>query len=184
MLAISLIEDKNIRNKIAQEHCKYLQEDSIFYFEDRLNSIHEYNKRLTSLEFWNQFEEENVLIIQHDSAILRKGIEDYYKYDYIGAPIKHIDFPAMNGGFSLRRKSAMINVIKNYHYNGLDNEDMYFCNGLKQLNGKLPTFDIAKSFSCETIFNLGSLGIHAIEKYLTVEQINQIKTQYDNTRKI
>jgi hypothetical protein len=32
---------------------------------------------------------------------------------------------------------------------------------------------------CETIFNLGSLGYHAIDKYLTNEQINQIKTQYE-----
>lgn len=181
-LAVSLIESDSIRYDIAIKHSEYLPKDSSYYFEDRLPSIHEYNKRLTSLEFWEQFEEENVLIIQHDSAILRNGIEDYYQYDFIGAPIAWIDFPAMNGGFSLRRKSAMINVIKNYHYNGLDNEDMYFCNGLKQLNGKLPTLEVAKSFSCETIFNLGSLGYHAIDKYLTTEQINQIKTQYEVLR--
>ncbi len=181
MLAISLIENHPLSTKTAIAHAPFLPDDAILYEEPRLNSIHEYNKHLTSLDFWNQFEEENVLIIQHDSAILRNGIEDYYQYDYIGAPIKWIDFPAMNGGFSLRRKSAMINVIKNYHYNGLENEDMYFCNGLKQLNGNLPTFDVAKSFSCETIFNLGSLGYHAIDKYLTSQQINQIKTQYEST---
>ena len=179
MLAVSLIENKDVRNKIALEHCKFLPENAVFYFENRLNSITEYNQRLTSLAFWEQFEEENILIIQHDSAILRTGIEKYFEYDFIGAPIKWIDFPAMNGGFSLRRKNAMINVIKNYHYNGLDNEDMYFCNGLKQLNGNLPIFEVAKEFSCETIFNLGSLGYHAIDKYLTSEQVNQIKTQYD-----
>jgi len=179
MLAVSLIENNPLSTKVCIEHSKYLPEHSIFYCEPRLNSIHEYNKRLTSLDFWNQFEEENILIIQHDSGILRSGIEDYYQYDFIGAPIKWLDFPSMNGGFSLRRKSAMINVIKNYHYNGLENEDLYFCKGLKQLNGNLPTFEVAKSFSCETIFNLGSLGFHAIEKYLTNEQINQIKKQYD-----
>lgn len=178
-LAVYLIENQPLADNVAFEHSKYLPTNSVFYIEPRLNSIHEYNKRLTSLEFWNQFEEENVLIIQHDSSILRYGIDEFYNYDYIGAPIKWIDFPAMNGGFSLRRKSAMINVIKNYHYNGLENEDLYFCNGLKQLNGKLPTFEIAKTFSCETIFNLGSLGYHAIDKYLTSEQVNQIKTQYE-----
>lgn len=177
MLAVSLIENNPLADSVAYQHGKLLPKDSVYYIEPRLNSITAYNRRLTSLDFWNQFEEENVLIIQHDSAILRTGIEDYYQYDFIGAPIKHINFPAMNGGFSLRHKSAMINVIKNYHYNGLDNEDMYFCNGLKQLNGKFPTLEVAKSFSCETIFNIGSLGFHAIDKYLTVEQINQIKTQ-------
>jgi len=179
MLAVSLIENEPLANKVAFKHGKYLPKHSIFYCEPRLNSIHEYNKRLTSLEFWNQFDEENILIIQHDSAILRHGIEDYFQYDFIGAPIQWIEFPAMNGGFSLRRKSAMINVIKNYHYNGLENEDLYFCNGLQQLNGNLPTFKVAKSFSCETIFNLGSLGYHAIDRYLTNEEINQIKTQYE-----
>jgi hypothetical protein len=179
MLAVSLIENKPLSTKTALAHAPFLPDDAILYEEPRLNSIHEYNKRLTSLEFWNQFDEENILIIQHDSVILRNGIEDYYQYDFIGAPIKWIDFPAMNGGFSLRRKSAMINVIKNYHYNGLENEDLYFCNGLKQLNGNLPTFETGKTFSCETIFNLGSLGYHAIDKYLTNEQINQIKTQYE-----
>ena len=181
-LAVSLIENDAIRYDIALKHGDFLPSDAVYYFEDRLPSIHEYNKRLTSLDFWQQFEEENILIIQHDSDILRHGIEEFYQYDYIGAPIKWIDFPAMNGGFSLRRKSAMINVIKNYHYNGLQNEDLYFCNGLKQLNGNLPTFETAKLFSCETIFNLGSLGYHAIEKYLTNDQINQIKTQYEVLR--
>lgn len=182
MLAVSLIESLPFAYNVLKQHAKYLPIDSHVYFEERCNSITEYNQRLTSLDFWNKFEEENVLIIQHDSAILRTGIEAYYDYDYIGAPIKHIDFPAMNGGFSLRKRSAMINVIKNYHYNGTDNEDMYFCNGLKQLNGNLPTFEVAKSFSCETIFNLGSLGYHAIDKYLTNEQIKQIKTQYEVLR--
>jgi len=178
MLAVSLIENDDIRYDIALRHGLFLPDDSVYYFENRLSSINEYNKRLTSLEFWNQFEEENVLIIQHDSGILRKGIEDYFNYDFIGAPIKWINFPAMNGGFSLRKKSAMIEVISKIKYRN-ENEDLYFCNGLKQLNGNLPTFEVAQSFSCETMFNTGSLGYHAIEKYLTNEQINQIKTQYE-----
>ena len=178
-MQVSLIENYPECFNIVYKHGQFLPSDTKCIIEKRLNSITEYNNRLTSLAFWEQFTEENILIIQHDSAILRTGIEDYFKYDFIGAPIKWIDFPAMNGGFSLRRKSAMINVIKNYYYNGLDNEDIYFCNGLKQLNGNLPTFETAKEFSCETIFNLGSLGYHAIDKYLTNEQINQIKTQYD-----
>jgi len=177
-MQVSLIENHPGAIDIALRHGKFLPKDTKCYIEKRLNSIEEYNKRLVSLDYWNQFTEENILIIQHDSAILRTGIEDYFEYDFIGAPIKWIDFPAMNGGFSLRRKSAMIKVINSVPYVG-GNEDMYFCNGLKILGMNLPSKLVAQTFSCETIFNLGSLGIHAIEKYLTNEQINQIKTQYD-----
>jgi hypothetical protein len=85
----------------------------------------------------------------------------------------------MNGGLSLRRKSAMLNVLSHFEWDGKQNEDLFFCEKLKLLNANLPTFEVAKTFSVETIFGLGSLGYHAIEKYLTIEEQEQIKSQYD-----
>lgn len=163
--------------EIWRRHREFLHKCVIGHCHVNIKSIEEYNKYLCSKEMWNRFDSEYVLIIQHDSAILRTGIEEFLGYDFIGAPIKHIPFPAMNGGFSLRKKSAMLNVIENIPYTG-GNEDMYFCNGLKQLGGNLPTFEVANKFSCETYFTLGSLGCHAIEKWLTPEQCEQIKNQY------
>ena len=112
---------------------------------------------------------------------MRTGIEEYMQYDFIGAPIGHIQFPCMNGGLSLRKKSKMMQVIAAIKYNeGLHgNEDMFFCNAIKDIGGNLPTKEIAQSFSVETIFGLGSMGVHAIEKYLTNDQCSEILNQYN-----
>lgn len=176
-LAVIIIENRYPMTEILARHFDKLPPHKL-YFDDTVNSIDEYNKLFTSVEFWNKIAEENILIIQHDSALLRHGIEDFYEFDFIGAPIKWIDFPAMNGGLSFRHKSAMIKIINEIPYNGTENEDLYFCRGAEVLNLKLPTFDKAKQFSCETIFNYGSLGFHAIEKYLTPDECHKIKNQY------
>jgi len=39
--------------------------------------------------------------------------------------------------------------------------------------------EAAKKFSCEMKFELGTLGYHAIERYMTEEQIKQINEQYN-----
>lgn len=175
-LAVVLIENRYQIEEVLALHFDKLPPHKL-YVNTSVNSIEQYNKLLTSREFWEEIEEENILIIQHDSALLRRGIEEFYKFDYIGAPIKWLEFPAMNGGLSFRHKSAMLKVIDSVKYNR-ENEDLYFCRGLSDLKLNLPTFEEAKKFSCETIFNYGSLGYHAIEKYLTPEECYKIKTQY------
>ncbi len=59
-------------------------------------------------------------------------------------------------------------------------EDMYFSYGTRELGGKLPSVEEAKLFSVETMFSLGSLGYHAIEKHLPQHQCELIKNQYKN----
>ena len=47
----------------------------------------DYSKLLRSKErYWNKIDAEYVLIFQTDSCICRFGIENFLKYDYIGAP--------------------------------------------------------------------------------------------------
>jgi len=89
-----------------------------------VNTIKCYNKLLKNKEFWNKIKEENVLIFQEDSRLLKEGIEDFYEWDYVGA-------------------------TWNFH-------------------------------PFVTQFHLGTLGYHAIEKWLSEEQCNQIKTQYES----
>lgn len=149
---------------------------------DHIRSLDDYNKLLTSKEFWESIPFDKVLITQMDAMILRKGIEGFLKYDFIGAPLYHIDFPCMNGGFSLRDKKVMLDIIEETPYQGQNvhgYEDIYFCNELKKKNGKLPTKEVARLFSVETIFGLYSFGIHAIEKWHSKENCNLILKQYD-----
>ena len=133
-----------------------------------------YSDMLTTSEFWDKIDAENILIFQTDSAMCKKpkyDIEYYIKggYGYIGAPIKHeIDVgkkSAQNGGFSFRKKSLMIKAIKTKKRNeNTFPEDMWFSVLKKDITNPAP-FDIANSFSIETIFNEQPFGFHKIWEY-------------------
>lgn len=144
-----------------------------------VNDIRGYNKLLKSKNFWNKIKEENVLIFQEDSRLLREGIEDFYEYDYIGATWDFYPFVG-NGGLSFRHKSAMLKVLEICNPENDINEDVYFSWGCNVLKLNLAPVNVANKFSCETQFHLGTLGYHAIEKYLPLEQVNEIKNQYES----
>jgi hypothetical protein len=59
------------------------------------------------------------------------------------------------------------------------NEDIYFAHGCNLLNLKIAPVEVANKFSVETQFHLGSMGFHAIDKWLTKEECKQIKKQYE-----
>jgi len=150
------------------------------YDDVQVKSLNDYNKLLTSESFWESVPFEKVLIIQNDSELLREGVNDFIQYDLVGAPWKWQEHGG-NGGLSIRTKEAMLDIIKTTPYRNetLDGyEDVYFSN--KMLNSKwnLAPRQICSDFSCETIFQLGTLGLHAIDKYLTAEQCKQIRSQY------
>jgi len=144
--------------------------------ETIVNSLRDYNSFMTNPHLWVRLQNyERVLVFQNDSMLLRKGIEEFYKWDYIGAPWK-FQQNGGNGGLSLRNPKAMLKTINEVPYSpDLGYEDVYFCN---HLNGKLAPREECEKFSCETIFKLGTLGYHAIDNYLSYEQQEAIKTQY------
>lgn len=139
-------------------------------------SIHDYNRLLTSVEFWDKLPYEKVLIFQTDSELLRSGIEQFIfpQLEFLGAPSKEY-YPMMNGGLSIRdvKKCKMNCMI--YPYDGQRNEDWHFC--VFMLHNIQPK-KVAQRFSIEQEFVLGSLGCHAIDKYFTPEQCSQIRNQY------
>lgn len=178
------------KNAIAVREASKKYHNCTFHnlLQDELSSS-EYNSLLTSTYFWDKLiTYERVLIFQSDSALLRKGIEDFMYWDYVGAPWSDPSHQhGGNGGLSLRNPKVMLDVIKTRPYNESihGNEDYYFCDLIKfrEWIGKLAPREICSRFSCEAIYKLGTLGTHAIEKYLTLEQLNNIKTQYDETTK-
>lgn len=144
-----------------------------------VKSIYDYNKLLTSLEFWQSVPFDKLLIFQHDSGILRKDICRFFEWDYVGAPWKFQEHGG-NGGLSWRSKEAMLWCIKQKPWNpSLGNEDVYFSNLLKDSPFKLAPREVCEKFSCESIYKEGTLGYHAIDKYLTKEEVTKIKTQYE-----
>jgi hypothetical protein len=121
-------------------------------------TITDYNNLLKSEEFWNKIDSENILVFQTDSCILRHGIDDFLLYDYIGAPwskLKEGEFVG-NGGFSLRKKSSMLDVIENQNTTQILAEDIFFS---KYIDNK-PSFEIAGNFSVEDVYNTNPFGLH------------------------
>lgn len=141
-----------------------------------IDSLKGYNYFMTNPALWRSLEGYyRVLVFQSDSMLLRKGIEEFYGFDYIGAPWKFQDRGG-NGGLSLRNPEAMLITTERTPYNPmLGYEDVYFSN---HLVGDIAPRDVCRKFSVETIFQLGTLGCHAIENWLTEKEVFMIKTQY------
>jgi hypothetical protein len=92
--------------------------------------------------------------------------EELFKYDYIGAPwppgsgwARNAKYKVGNGGFSLRRVSAMLEITasrENEH--GGYPEDEFFAEKTKNL----PTEEIAARFANEYVPSPDPVGFHGI----------------------
>jgi hypothetical protein len=153
---------------------------------DNLN-INEYNKLFFSEFYYKNINSEFFLVFQTDtllSDIYSKNIYNFIKYDYVGAPWNNN--LVGNGGFSLRKKSKMLELINEggfikenneYHY-----EDRFFSKtiNLDKIYNNLfkPDFNIAKEFSVENVFCENSIGLHKPWNHLKNEEIEILKTHF------
>ena len=150
---------------------------------DNLNQTG-YSLLLSSEDFWNLLVGEKILIYQEDTCIFKYNIENFIKWDYIGAPWLKEQNDTQNcvgnGGLSLRSKSCMLQVINKINitktkYNSstlnymnsvnltIPPEDVYFSKNMQELNiGTVADWDSAYNFSSESIINDNSFGGHGI----------------------
>ena len=178
----TLVCNKKSYNKMLN-FCKNINEKiNVIAFE--INEIDQasYNNLLLSREFWNFLKSEHLLIYQQDSIMFRDGIEEFLNYDYIGAPWmqgqSENSLGVGNGGFSLRKRSAMLRCldkqkpqdcrqgdsVKQYMKSvGLNQipEDVFFSKTLIDLNlGNVANSQIANGFSQERVPSKDPLGGH------------------------
>lgn len=145
-------------------------------------SIKGYSLLLTSREFWQTIQSENVLIFQTDSILCgsdRNAINKFIKYDFVGAPIPYHIIAAIkvlffgkgyyvnhsniyNGGFSFRKKSVSLKVIDTYGWDKLTPEDVWFCVFIPRVGGRMAPLTIARDFSYESEHELNRVpfGLH------------------------
>ena len=190
MNAAIIIDDREaIANKAISEHKKYLSDNWVVLnikppYEGgiyHIKTAQVYNNILTNANFWKGCIYDRVLIFQHDSGLLKTGIEEFLEWDFIGAWIKNIP-GCMNGGLSIRNPKVMYEICVKHPYKGMGvhgNEDIYFCNKMRELGYKLPDKETCNKFSVETEFELGSVGYHAIDKYHN--NYKEIIKQYENS---
>jgi len=181
--AAVIVENREFdMDSIIDRHKKFLPSSwEIIHLKDVIVShFHEYNRLLGSAKFWKSLPFDKVLIFQHDSGLLRKGIEDFLKYDYVGAPWVFQESGG-NGGLSLRTPEVMIRTTEFLAYDRSHhgNEDVYFSNNIKWVGGKLAPRKACSEFSVESVFQMGTLGYHAIDNFFSKDVVNKILTQYD-----
>jgi len=125
-----------------------------------------FNDLLTHPSFWEQLPSETLLMFQTDSILRRRGIDDFLEFDYVGAPWMHALIsgeetgPVGNGGLSLRKKSAMLEILAHHEREPDLQEDQFFSRWLYRDGHRMPSLTTASLFSTETIFQPESLGLH------------------------
>lgn len=208
-LCAAIVETRDLNlEEVFDRHVPYLPEDTTYFLFTKPQLIEKYSSILHNVNvikaeldddsshsfnllltdqgpwFWGHFLDfDRVLIFQEDSGLLRTGIEEFYEYDFIGAPWpqdpKYYYPCCCNGGLSLRNPKVMFDISKKYMWGRNMGEDMYFARHIVDNNeGKLAPYDVAKKFSVETIFELGTLGYHKPWFYLSSSQWQQIQEQY------
>jgi len=139
------------------------------------NFTHEEHSRyMESVEFWKQVKGTKALIFQTDSLLLRSGIDDFLKYDYVGAPWRKPKENQWvgNGGLSLRTVSKMIEICENNPVTEDILEDIYF---MKYMEGNgVADIETAMKFSMEDVFSPNPLGVHNPIRHIGPEQLKKV----------
>jgi hypothetical protein len=139
-----------------------------------LNTMNEaaYNELMMSDRILKEIPTEMFLVIQTDSLICKEGkhlLDDFMEFDYVGAPWEGRNALG-NGGFSLRRKSKMLEILEKCPTDG-HNEDGFYSGGCDEARPHKPSPSHAKDFSIETMDNSDRtpFGIHKAWYHLPKE---------------
>ena len=193
MNACILVETRRLDIKrIRERHMKFLpgwefigvcSEQNKDLFENYITcsgieNFHDYNGLLTNEKFYEQFlKYERILICQHDSGLLKEGIDEFMEWDWVGAPWAFQTYGG-NGGLSLRNPQACYDICKYANWTG-QNEDIFFCAVMNNSNEWNPApREVCEKFSVEAVFKLGTLGYHAIDTWLSDDEVARILSQY------
>lgn len=182
------------------DYMKLIFKDSIEYIhESRLEKhkfgIEIYNDILKDVNTWKSIEKySKCLIIQDDSAIIKKGLEDSYFMmdDYVGPIWADKDYNIEikekcghlcgNGGLSLRTIKLMKNITEQFsqYKNELFNknlqtipEDVFFAKYITKVGGKVPSYERAILFGCEQVPCLEAYGYHKVWNYTPPDFVNK-----------
>lgn len=132
---------------------------------DNLSREEYSNLLISNKNFYNNIPSEIFLIFQTDSMIFSRNknlINDFLKYDYVGAPWPHEPrdngHKVGNGGFSLRKKSKMLEIMDKESNIGLPEDVFFSCTTTVPLYK--PSVDEAKLFAVEHIFSEKTFACH------------------------
>ena len=148
-----------------------------------------YNGYLLDSYFWHSFTEEHILVFQTDCIMFHPFDAEFLKYDYTGANYynptnvsKRIG--GIQGGFSLRKKAAMIRCLREFQWNMIDrvvgdkHEDVFFTHACDILNCHVPKINDRKFFAIEAEWFERPMAHHGFHhRYFTEDQARAIIDQ-------
>jgi hypothetical protein len=120
----------------------------------------EYNALLTSPSFYENFNDnvKRLLLFKTDTILLKDNIEEFFKYDFIGAAWCFSPYKGCNGGLSLRNRKKMLEICKSHKCS--ENEDGFFSYTHENMLNLVPTLEDKNNFSMETILCVDPMGMH------------------------
>ena len=130
---------------------------------------YETNRLLTDAKFWKRVRGEKILFFQIDSVMCSNSphkVSDFLQYDYVGAPwdLSWFSFSKVdlvgNGGFSLRSRSKLLDLLDLVPYKPRMPEDVWYSQNLRRVNGSVAPVNVAKTFAVESIYYERPLGVH------------------------
>ena len=144
----------------------------------------EYSDLFFDPRFYDYIPTEMFLIFQTDSMIIPENkdrIYEYMEYDYVGAPWPDTNYVTPlqvgNGGFSLRRKSKMLELLSHSDAEYLKHknisravnhyvEDIFFSGIYHEgIQVNKPSYQKASEFSIESVYSKNPFAVHAVWKY-------------------
>ena len=155
-----------------------------------------YSILLLTSGFWRACLGRRIFIFQIDSCLNPKSrhkIDDFLKWDYIGAPwdprrpMKSLvnankRMYVGDGRFSIRNRQLMMQVTekiaRNYSRLIQYDEDQVICSVLQTkafASSKIADWKTAKSFCVSHVYEPGALGICNVIKNLTENELSRIK---------
>ena len=181
---IQIITLEKYRNFLENSSLKdYFKNGKIFMtalnFRERNSSTSadEYsNSILVSTQFWRQVDGEKVLLFQTDSTFCSNSslkITDFLEYDFIGAPWS--EGSCCNGGFSLRSRRKILQVLSRATYPKNINEDVWYSYQLALINASIAPLKVARMFSVKSVYYSHPLAVHKpLIEYLGIENMRRI----------
>jgi hypothetical protein len=171
----------NLNYQFMVKMCNTIS-SSIHVIQTNYDTMNEtqYNRLLSSVHFWNLLHGKKILVYKKDSFIFNNNVDDFLQWDYISAPFpknqKNTPENIGNGGFSLRTRQVMIDVIRNrdIHKVQFDSvvlkymirygvecppEDLYFSKMIEELRiGRVADKKTSIFFSSNFLFNKDCFG--------------------------
>lgn len=154
----------------------------------------QYSSLLRMPTFWEAIPTEHIMIFQTDCIAFRPYEPHWEEYAYVGANYYHPDHLSIKnggiqGGFSLRRKSAMLECLANVTDEDIQAyrekhqkrplteaelaEDVYFTYACEMLNLKMPPPTIRHYFSIEAQYYKTPFGFHGWQHPYFYESANK-----------